>query len=778
MTIFWVSNVPVSLSATGNGASNSVLDGKADRFADGTPLETKLSKYEKYFDNGKYRFYANLRDGASLYRSDKNAANKIRLVDAACEIVGVDNDYVYYINCSDEYKLYRIDASGKHNGKLVDKSVESAELKGGRIYFYSISNGVEYFSFDRNGKNLKKEKTEIEIRDGDWTVDGNQTVEGKTISLSGNLNVMQGAALTLKNCRLIFNTGSPGQPVIERKFSAGEGTNVIIDHSSIQSTNPMCGILTDFHGMQLKVDHSRLAGFNGGLRLSNCDNPVITGNLFYNRMEYNCVSADWAAGLLVKDNIMIMPSRTDEYPPINICIGISHCTDSKVTDNVLVRQQEVIYVFTGSNNNIISGNMILGDEFFAGLSVRHDAGNNILEGNFIQAYYNNGYNQYARDRWNFGIYYDTCISSNIFRNNTIVNCWTGIGARYVSNSVFDSNRITSGMKRKPDGDVEPLLGIESIRSYNNQFINNTFEGVDGDGAMFLASPDNRLAGNSFRGYNYGLGFWYGSDSNTIQDNLLENNTVGIVTDKTDKNAFTGNTFKQGSRYQSFAYDSGTNRWTGNFWGKKQTGAYRIPGGGKDEKPLGAAPKTVAFKSSGYAKEYTEPADTTSYYRLNVTDHMIIKDKTEDFKYYAIVVEKGGTLELRNATLQCTKFRNQEPDVEIRPGGTLIMEGSRILAGEKDIYVAITAYNESNITIRNSTFKNLLGFGVQCNGAVIERSNFDGCFQALTVYGQNCTVSDCTFSNCYSGLRVGGWGSTFRNNKTYNSIVDFILPTAR
>lgn len=304
-------------------------------------------------------------------------------MNATTEVVGVGGGYVYYLDVTDGFRINRIKGDGSDKTRLFEDSVESAELKDERIYLYSLGSGgavgavgasaggLACLSADLDGTDLRPEPSVVEVKDGDWRITGREVIDGRTILLKGNLSVGRAASLTLRNSRLVFDTGVPGGTVVQRSFraegaggaggadgagGAGGAAAVTLEHSRLTTTNYLGGVEAHFTDTALRVAGSRIAGVGSGFSLFKCDGAVVDGSTFYTRMGFGAVDVDTSDGVIIKGNVIIKEDR-DVFSP-NIPIHVGKAENTQVKDNVLVRQEETIFLVNGADHTTVSGNLI------------------------------------------------------------------------------------------------------------------------------------------------------------------------------------------------------------------------------------------------------------------------------------------------------------------------------------------------------------------------------------------------------------------------------------
>jgi hypothetical protein len=121
-----------SLSGCGNNNSNEgayVTQGYVNGNTNGNI--SNLGGVAEY--NGKL-YYQNGDDNFSVYCSDVNGENAVKINDCQSYFINVLKDYIIYANADDDYHIYKMKLDGSENTKLND--AES--------YYVSVENDVVY----------------------------------------------------------------------------------------------------------------------------------------------------------------------------------------------------------------------------------------------------------------------------------------------------------------------------------------------------------------------------------------------------------------------------------------------------------------------------------------------------------------------------------------------------------------------------------------------------------------------------------------------------------
>ena len=123
---------------------------------------------------------------------------------------------------------------------------------------------------------------------------------------------------------------------------------------------------------------------------------------------------------------------------------------------------------------------------------------------------------------------------------------------------------------------------------------------------------NRIEGNMFLGFKYGLELWDKSDGNSIRGNKIIDCGSSILINTSKGNKVIGNTLASNGSAALFAYNDGDNDWSLNYYSDwKKAGPRSLSGIGSDKSPLLAEPtlkkaKTeIQPKLSYYASRWDE-----------------------------------------------------------------------------------------------------------------------------------------------------------------------------
>lgn len=732
--------------------SRNLLETTVDVMGDGSSVKDRLAKFEKYFNDGKYIFWSSLRDGASLYRSDVDGKHIGRIIDTATDVIGVDTDNVYFMNISQGNYLYRIKKDGTDLQKLTDDSIESAWFEGDTIQFYSKNEGLSLYSISKDGSGKRKESAEITVMDKDWVVNGNETISNKNVLLKGNLIINSGNSLTLNNVNLLIDTGNGNSQPVERKINV-DSASITIKNSRLSSTHSDGGIILSAVSSKVDIESSSISGMKEQMMLTLCDGIIYIDNYIIDSAGNGVILPSRSRNVLFKDNIVINKTR-GATPFITIQAGCS--TGLAVLDNVFVDQGECIFFTQQTSESKAMNNLIFGDDEALCLSLRHEAGNNSYINNFIQQNYDDGY-RITSSRFSNGIFSDTLDATTVFQKNVINNVKYPIIIENLKNCVYDSNRIWLQLideKNERDGNK----CIDMKFSHHCEIINNTFTswlGENGSGIQMFYSSDNRIEGNSFKGFKYGVELWNLSDSNDLSGNHITDCLSYIVIDGSKQNKVTNNSFISNKKIKIYAYNNGSNDWSSNFYSNSSHDEPHVLFGiGSDTMPL-SQPSTLITAQREYSPKIFIPYDpgtSPSKGNLYINDSVIWKDKTIDYEWHYVRIKDGGALTLENTAVKAPVFYSSEPEFGVESGGTLILRNSRILANPYGMPFNIYVSDGGMIIAENCTFENMPVFEIMCNNAVFINCTFNNCYGSPYLYNNNgLTIQNCKISNSFTGL---------------------------
>ncbi|NLX63502.1 MAG: polysaccharide deacetylase family protein [Clostridiaceae bacterium] len=747
--------------------SRKLLENTVDRMGDGTLVQDRLAKYEKYFDDGKYKFWSSLRDGASLYRSDSDGSRSGRLIDTATEVIGTDSDYVYFIDISQGGFLYRIKKDGTDLKKLTDDAVESAWLDAERIKYYSKSSGLSLYSMEKDGSGKRTESAEITVINKDWVINGNVTVSDKNILLKGNLIIKKAGTLTLNNVNLLFDCGNINSNPVLKSVNA-DSSSLIIKNSRIGSTHPDGGIVFSAVSSKVEIESSRISGIKDQIVLYQCYYPRFIGNYIINSAGNGGVKAIESDRPLFMDNIIINKTRS-AFPAA--AIQVEFTRDASILNNVFVDQGECILFTRQTTESCAANNLLFGDSGSQFIALRQEAGNNIFYNNFIQLNYDDGY-RITDDQKGIGILSDTVYATSVFEKNVVNNAANAMTIKNLKNCVIDSNRVW--MQLTDNGnDRDGYRCLDMQYSHHCEIINNIFTAwprETGSGMQLFYSTDNRIEANTLKGFKYGMELWNASDSNILSGNHISDCLSYIVTDRSNRNKVTKNTFISKKNIRIYAYNNGDNEWASNYYnGLSYQNQPTLFGTGSDKSSSIKANELIRVKREYIPQKLIlfdiKDTEIKDYY---VYDNETWKNENLIWKWNNVRIMEGGTLTIENTTVKGPETYDCEPCLIVESGGTLILRNSKILADPFGMPIHISVSDGAKIIAENCTFECLPVFDIMSSGSVIKNCIFNNCYAVNFYNSSDLTIQDCTISNSYLGFIVGDSVSgTISGNKEEN-----------
>lgn len=96
-------------------------------------------------------YYQNDEDGFSVYSSDENGENAVKLNESESYFINVSGDYIYYVNGGDDYHIYKMKIDGSENVKLNDTQSYYLNVYGDKLYYSNWSDGQKIYSMSIDG---------------------------------------------------------------------------------------------------------------------------------------------------------------------------------------------------------------------------------------------------------------------------------------------------------------------------------------------------------------------------------------------------------------------------------------------------------------------------------------------------------------------------------------------------------------------------------------------------------------------------------------------------
>ncbi|MBI2874245.1 MAG: right-handed parallel beta-helix repeat-containing protein [Firmicutes bacterium] len=542
---------------------------------------------------------------------------------------------------------------------------------------------------------------------GDWMISGQRSVEGKSITLQGNLIIGKGSALTLQDATLLINSGFDGQ----YKISVEPGGSLYVYGSTITPANPEHRFAFIAAGSAFEMKNSELHGVGWGpdaelwdekAILSGSKGLVVTTNGAI--IEGNLLSNNYAGIILAGSEITLSKNEIHSNKVHGIFIyegensritgnSIRHETVSspfrivrgqanRIADNTIVSSltRGVIETFR-SHENTFENNNISG--LGVGIELMFVSNGNLVKNNTISV------NELGVMVWGW---------NNRVENNTISGTvekpLTGIYTVYAYNTLIVQNTIS---------DVGNLNGIMMWHSSNNEVINNQVSAstnvkLSSGLMLYSSSKENMIQGNSFLNFPIGISIFFSSDNNTINNNEVTSRSESVFIQGSSGNTLYDNNFSGKP-----PRDDGTNRWDyqgkGNYWNKygrvgNTSNSFKPPV--VDNYPLA---KPVEIARSAVPK--LEPLQITEVSSVDILgksgEDIVIENQTIQLRN--LVVGPRQTLTLRNVTL--ITGGSKDSSKILARGGKLSIYDSRIIQMEYGNGCEIRADDGATFVMKNT-----------------------------------------------------------------------------
>lgn len=102
-------------------------------------------------EDGKKLYYQNTDDGFSVYSSDTNGENAVKLNEVESYFLNVAGDYIYYVNGNDDFHIYKMKTDGSENTKLNDTQTYYLNVYDGKLYYSNWSDGNKIYTMSVDG---------------------------------------------------------------------------------------------------------------------------------------------------------------------------------------------------------------------------------------------------------------------------------------------------------------------------------------------------------------------------------------------------------------------------------------------------------------------------------------------------------------------------------------------------------------------------------------------------------------------------------------------------
>ncbi|MCW4051765.1 MAG: right-handed parallel beta-helix repeat-containing protein [Candidatus Bathyarchaeota archaeon] len=258
-------------------------------------------------------------------------------------------------------------------------------------------------------------------------------------------------------------------------------------------------------------------------------------------------SASTGVYLLNRENVTV---RNINITSFSNGIYLSNSTNCFITENIISDVNRAVFLYLGSNFNIITANRITSEE--NGIHFWQSSNCTVSNNNITCVRADN----------NFGIYLYSSSNNNTIRNNVITESQAGIYLYSSSRNNLQGNNITNsgwgqdggGIWLEQYSDFNSLHenyvaennwhGIELFKCSNNSVSENNIDSNSNRGIMVQSTSNyNTLTGNNVIGNYKGIEITSSSHHTIINGNNITTNTYeGLILDYAWNNTVSGNNF--------------------------------------------------------------------------------------------------------------------------------------------------------------------------------------------------------------------------------------------
>jgi parallel beta-helix repeat protein len=415
-----------------------------------------------------------------------------------------------------------------------------------------------------------------------WVVDADQTIENRTLTLNGTLEIRRGT-LTLRNVALEINA-TPNSPPVSGSVVAidiAPGAGLALSGVRIAATSVAAGTLRANRAAAVTAESTCFSHMAASIS--------STGRVSFRNNEFTLAGTDGVVALtltnssaaLVEANTIrfALDPQTGSVPKGAGGIYLFFIHVSTILRNTIVGAVNGISLWGSWNNRVAAntwnGPMALtpvrantpnwwsmstpGLSGEAGISLSWWSNNNIIEQNTLMG---------AQS----AVLFVLQSTNDTISKNIITGAGYGITLRWASHILIDGNEI-----RDVYSDA-----VHAYRSHDVAVTNNHIY-TSGSGVSFYACADNTVKSNVLVDSDRGI-FLHSSSYTTIDGNAVSGAVQGIFVASSSDNMLTNNTIAA----DSAGWDDGTNNsWAGNYW-PSDAPSIIPPGAAADTAPASGA----------------------------------------------------------------------------------------------------------------------------------------------------------------------------------------------
>jgi len=590
---------------------------------------------------------------------------------------------------------------------------------------------------------------------GDWIVQGQQTIENEKLVINGQVRVLSNATLVLKNTVLEINFPSDSFDMWSRSgitsLYVEPGGAIEFTQSSVVTAQPRAMLLAETP-QQIVIRNSTFRNIE--IAIIHATQAVIDDNAFTLQPDHDLSDAIsfWHSSLthISGNSIIGEPGLNQNSGLATNGISLMFSDHNEVHGNTILNIKNGVSLHASSNNQI-SGNMVKGGKWWTGeggIALQSWSNNNVIENNSLE---NSG----------SAILFILQSKNNKIAGNAIRDAGLGIVLRWTSGNIINGNTL--------DRILED--GIFAYRSYGNSIHNNQINHA-GEGISLFTSWENQVGGNVMQVVDRGL-YLFDARENQIRGNEIRNSVQSVLAVQSAGNVLSENNFLQSVLPAIEENASGAkNVWQGNYWENAPSSIVDSGSVANAFSILSVA--TPSFQPIDFGESHSEVTQ--------ISGEVVWEGQTKTITK-GISIAPGGRLIIRNSILTFSpEGMQQRIWIHVPAGSALEIEGSEINGPEKDHFFMIRVYEGGEISMRNSKLRNAgswvgdfgAAIGYEGRAALIDNNTFENVFCAFSSEppAANIQFINNTITNTIKGVTIIGdaANSTIASNLIQQSAI--------